>query len=74
MCVFRMMSKAMPLDAASFEDAFNKGWNKSLLLPAADVIDLQPGTYPNVQSLKIDLSQAKVNPADKSAPPEGVTL
>jgi hypothetical protein len=70
MAVFRFMSKAVPEDAAAFEDALNKGWDKSLKLPMPDVIHLEPGMYPNMQSLKIDLSESKVRPVEKSEPLE----
>lgn len=69
MCVFRFPAKRFPGDADGFDAAFTNGWLRGLNLPdGSDAVTVRGGRYPAVESLRVDLSDARVDTESKAKP------
>src|SRR3954471_8788746 len=68
-CVFRYGERKLPKNAVDFDHALTKGWERSFVLPDMErAVQIEGAErYPNLKALKIDLTDAKVDPASKTA-------
>lgn len=68
-CVFRYGERKLPKNAIDFDHALTKGWERSFVLPDLESTVQVDGAerYPHLRALKIDLTDAKVDPDSKTA-------
>lgn len=68
-CVFRFPSKRFPLNAEKFDYALTRGYARSLFLPDLyGTVVLDAARYPEVDALRINLSDARVDQNAKAPP------
>jgi hypothetical protein len=68
-CVFRYGDRKLPKNASDFDHALTKGWERSFVLPDIESTVQVEGAerYPRLKALKIDLTDAKIDPESKAA-------
>jgi hypothetical protein len=68
-CVFRYGERKLPKNATDFDHALTKGWERSFKLPDMEsTVRVEGGErYPRIKALKIDLTDARVEPESRSA-------
>jgi hypothetical protein len=71
MCVFPFAADELPDTADDFAAAMARGYRRSLKLPHEDapIVVAAGGTYPAVESLKIDVCDAQIYPERKGRTP-----
>lgn len=70
MCVFPFAAKALPDNADDFAAAMSRGYRSAIKLPDdSSVVIAEGGAYPKVESLKIDVCNAVIDPERKARKP-----
>lgn len=70
MCVFPFAAEDLPDNADDFAAAMSRGYRKAIKLPDdSSVVTAEGGVYPKVDSLKIDVCDAVIDPERKSRKP-----
>jgi hypothetical protein len=70
LCLFPFAADRLPDNSGDFAAAMELGYRKALKLPDdANIVVAEGGTYPNVDSLKIDVCDAVIPPDKKSRKP-----
>jgi hypothetical protein len=70
MCVFPFAAEDLPDNAGDFAAAMSRGYRKAIKLPDdSSVVTAEGGVYPKVDSLKIDVCDAVIDPERKARKP-----
>jgi hypothetical protein len=70
MCVFPFAAEDLPDNAGDFAAAMSRGYRKALKLPEdSSVVVAEGGVYPKVDTLKIDVCDAVIDPERKARKP-----